>query len=446
MGSKQKSVIMILRIIVIVICLFSQLSSFVFANDKNVNNDMFAFLSSNKSKTRSNNIIIDRIWDLKGKIYRLPKGSVLISKGGLIKNGTLVGDGTQIKNTEPIFLNVRIKGKWNVPYITTKLFDDLSYDNSLRDVIALTNPSVKNTVTIEDGNYKLSVRDSDATALLISDNTNLIINGNLTLLPNSLSKYVIMRIRGNNVKISGKGSLVGDRQKHLGIKGEWGFGINVTQSKNVSITGLTIRDCWGDCIYIGKKSENITINNVNLRNARRQGVSIISGNKIRIKNSVICDIAGIAPEFAIDIEPNKNDTVKDVVIDNVKIKDCRAGLCISASSKKHACISKVIVKNSTIQGVTAKIPIYIGGAQNVVIKNNKIWHSQKSNICQIRRNKNIFFHDNSFYPKEYVFDNIDGVSIKNNVIYGNRIAKEKSDVKSRNLIIKINKENKRISK
>ena len=161
---------------------------------------------------------------------------------------------------------------------------------------------------------------------------------------------------------------------------------------------------------------------------------------------MICDIAGIAPEFAIDIEPNKNDTVKDVVIDNVKIKDCRAGLCIAASSKKHAYISKVIVKNSTIQGVTAKIPIYIGGAQNVVIKNNKIWHSQKSNICQIRRNKNIFFHDNSFYPKEYVFDNIDGVSIKNNVIYGNRIAKEKSDVKSRNLIIKINKENKRISK
>ena len=48
--------------------------------------------------------------------------------------------------------------------------------------------------------------------------------------------------------------------------------------------------------------------------------------------------------------------------------------------------------------------------------------------------------------KEYVFDNIDGVSIKNNVIYGNRIAKEKSDVKSRDLIIKINKENKRISK
>ena len=341
-------------------------------------------------------------------------------------------------------MNVRIKGKWNVPYITTKLFDDLSYDNSLRDVIALTNPSVKNTVTIEDGNYKLSVRDSDATALLISDNTNLIINGNLTLLPNSLSKYVIMRIKGNNVKISGKGSLVGDRQKHLGIKGEWGFGINVTQSKNVSITGLTIRDCWGDCIYIGKKSENITINNVNLRNARRQGISIISGNKIRIKNSVICDIAGIAPEFAIDIEPNKNDTVKDVVIDNVKIKDCRAGLCIAASSKKHACISKVIVKNSTIQGVTAKIPIYIGGAQNVVIKNNKIWHSQKSNICQIRRNKNIFFHDNSFYPKEYVFDNVDGVSVKNNIIYGNRIIKEKSDVKSRDLIIKINKENKRI--
>ena len=446
MSPKLNSIIMILRITIIVIFLFSQAYTFAFVNDIYMDDDIFALVSNNISKTRSKNIIVDRIWDLKGKTYRLPKGSVLISKGGLIKNGILIGDDTQIKTSDPVFSNVRIKGKWNVPYISTKLFVDLSYDNSLRDVIALTNPIVKNIVTIESGNYNLSVRDNDDTALVISDNTNMIINGNLTLLPNNLSKYSIIRIVGKNVKISGKGSLVGDRQKHFGLKGEWGFGINVTQSKNVSISGLKIRDCWGDCIYIGGKSENITINNVYLSNSRRQGISITSGTKIKITNSIISDICGTPPEFAIDIEPNKNDTIGDIVIDNVKVRDCRAGLCIAASSKKHAYISKVIVKNSTIQGVREKIPVYIGGAQNIVIKNNKIWHSQRNNICQIRRNKNIFFHDNSFYPKEYVFDNIDGVSIKNNVIYGNRIAKEKNDARFRNSIIKINKDNKRIAK
>ena len=157
---------MILRITIIVIFLFSQAYTFAFVNDIYMDDDIFALVSNNISKTRSKNIIVDRIWDLKGKTYRLPKGSVLISKGGLIKNGILIGDDTQIKTSDPVFSNVRIKGKWNVPYISTKLFVDLSYDNSLRDVIALTNPIVKNIVTIESGNYNLSVRDNDDTALV----------------------------------------------------------------------------------------------------------------------------------------------------------------------------------------------------------------------------------------------------------------------------------------
>ena len=40
-----------------------------------------------------------------------------------------------------------------MPDISTKMFKDLDYDNSLRDVMALTNEKIKNKVTIHKGVY-----------------------------------------------------------------------------------------------------------------------------------------------------------------------------------------------------------------------------------------------------------------------------------------------------
>ena len=113
----------------------------------------------------------------------------------------------------------------------------------------------------------------------------------------------------SDITISGNGSIIGDKDAHKGKDGEWGMGIQIMNSKNVTINGLNISNCWGDCIYIGGKSSYISIVNCNLHHARRQGISVTNAYKCKIDNCKIYDIAGTAPEYGIDFEPNADCTV-----------------------------------------------------------------------------------------------------------------------------------------
>ena len=93
-------------------------------------------------------IIIDKDVDLKGNVCKIPVGNTLVFKGGILKNGVLNGRMTKIECKGKAFNRVTIKGGWDVPEISTNLFADLNYENSLRDVVALAHPKVKNRVVI----------------------------------------------------------------------------------------------------------------------------------------------------------------------------------------------------------------------------------------------------------------------------------------------------------
>lgn len=77
------------------------------------------------------------------------------------------------------------------------------------------------------------------------------------------------------------------------------------QSCNVIIDGVTIIDCWGDCIYVGSGLSNVKIRNRYLSHARKQRISVNSADGVTIKSCIIADIEGIGPQYAIDTEPNK---------------------------------------------------------------------------------------------------------------------------------------------
>ena len=142
-----------------------------------------------------------------------------------------------------------IKGVWIVPKISTRMFHDLSKDNSLRKVIALTNKKIRNEVTIESGLYNFEFKKNEESGLLLEDNTVLILKGTLTITPNHFVNYQIIRIFGKNIVIMGGGKIIGDKSKHIGNKGQWGMGIDVYKSNNVVIKELSISNCWGDYIY-----------------------------------------------------------------------------------------------------------------------------------------------------------------------------------------------------
>ena len=302
-------------------------------------------------------VVIDKDIDLSGKVLSLPKGVTLIFKGGVFKNGVIIGSNTKIKCKKQAFDHVEIKGSWNVPMIYSTWFKDLSYINALQNVIALTNRNVKNEVHITGGNYLVKVNKNGQTCLSITDNTELVLNGTVRLLPNSFSNYNIIDVIGNNVRIFGTGTIIGDKHAHTGTTGEWGMGINIKKATNVSISGLNIKDCWGDCIYIGNDSEKVLVDKCTLDHGRRQGISVTSGNQITLKNLKITNVFGTNPQYGIDIEPNKNGVVDNVRMKNIIIDNCKGGILVWGKAE-GAKVGNIIIEDCKISNILL-VPINI---------------------------------------------------------------------------------------
>lgn len=163
-------------------------------------------------------------------------------------------------------------------------------------------------------------------------NTTLQMSPGTILKAKSNSKSVSKVIRvynSDNVEIRG-GSILGDRDTHTGTTGEWGYGISVMGSRNVTISDLTVTDCWGDGINIQRltatgydianASVNILVERViSLRN-RRQGMSIESGVNVHVKDSTFNDTNGANPQAGIDIEPPTDQGI----IQNIRLTNITA--------------------------------------------------------------------------------------------------------------------------
>lgn len=312
--------------------------------------------------------------DLHGKTLILPQNVTLVSKkGGLIRNGHLKGNGTRINGKATLFDYVKISGTWIVPIIRTSLFAHLDYDNSLKDVIALSNPLVKNKIIIDRGEYHVSAVNNGDVILVLNNNTEMILYGKIRLTPNTYPSYSILGLFGNNIRIHGKGSVYGDKQSHLGKDGEWGMGIYVTGG-NVSIKDVSVSGCWGDCIYVRTRSDKILIENCNLSDGRRQGISITSARDVTIKKCMISNVSGTLPEYAIDVEPNKDEIVDNVIIKNVTVEKCRGGFLVYGKAS-GARVGKVSINGCKLIDIP-KMPISFqkcdsGVVDNCIFKNCK---------------------------------------------------------------------------
>ncbi len=295
-----------------------------------------------------NTILVEHDVNLNGGVCQLPKGMSLYQKGGVISNGTLIGNGTEIKGRGIIFDKIIIKGNWNVPDISTRLFANLDDVNSLRQVVALAHPNVKNIITIEKGNYQVKAEKDADVCIPLCSNTNFVLNGSVRLEPNDFAKSDIIQVKGENIHISGNGIIKGDKFSHTGEKGEWGMGINFKGATNSSVSGLTIQECWGDCIYVGGKSNNILIEKCKLNHGRRQGMSVTKADGVTIRDCKITKVKGTSPQYAIDIEPNRWDSVNHVLIENVQVEDCMGGFYVTRHVRKEGA-KKPWVGNVTIR-------------------------------------------------------------------------------------------------
>jgi len=68
----------------------------------------------------------------------------------------------------------------------------------------------------------------------------------LHAIPNAAPRsYVLLVQAVHDVTISG-GRIVGDRDRHLGLEGEWGHGIAIYDGVRVVVRDIHISRCWGD--------------------------------------------------------------------------------------------------------------------------------------------------------------------------------------------------------
>lgn len=328
--------------------------------------------------------VLNKKVDLKGQTYKFPTGTTIIVDGGYFFNGGLIGEETKIEGGGCLFDQICIGGSWNVSNISTSMFRDLSDVNSLKNVMALASPNHSNKIIIENGDYLLSAVASSA-VVNIPSNTEVELRGNIRLLPNDFTRfYVIGIIQAENVEIKGSGAIYGDLKKHYGTEGEWGHGIYVASSRNVKISGISVNDCWGDCIYVGNNSNSIEIKKCNISYGRRQGISITSANDVKIEYCNIINIGGTNPGCGIDIEPNKESRVDQVVLNQVSISNCYRGISVGCSGS--AFIGKVIIRNCNIFKTENKSPIMLRNADDVTIERCYVESDTRNAITAVRVN------------------------------------------------------------
>lgn len=236
-----------------------------------------------------------------------------------------------------------------------------TYRISNGDVSIFDGREVRNgTLIISEGDYLLRVKKNGASCLRIGDSTELIIDGTLRLAPNDFKQYDMIRIVGKHVKIHGKGCLIGDKFTHTGNEGEWGMGINFRGATDATLSELTIKDCWGDCVYVGKKSGKVIIEDCHLDNGRRQGISVTDADSVIIRNCNISNVSGTFPQYGIDIEPNRNCSVNYALIENVDVTDCEGGIraLVPKAGKGNAFIGTVEIFNCRVSA-KSRYPIHL---------------------------------------------------------------------------------------
>ena len=122
--------------------------------------------------------------------------------------------------------------------------------------------------------------------------------------------------RQNVILRGGEGSVLRMRKSDYHAepyqKAEWRHGVNIRSSERVTIERLSICDTGGDGIYLGVAKAGVPCRDIVIRNVvcdgnNRQGISVISADRLLIEDCALINTSGTAPAAGIDFEPNRAD-------------------------------------------------------------------------------------------------------------------------------------------
>lgn len=167
----------------------------------------------------------------------------------------------------------------------------------------------------------------------------------------------------SNVIVQG-GKIIGDKATHVQISQptyEFGHGIGIQNSTNIVVRDMEICDCIGDGVILNYAgNSDITLDNLTIHDCRRQGVSLTSGDGVVISNCKIYDISGTNPQSGIDIEPDGNKSVTNVIIDGCNIRDTVGASVIVTNASN-------VIDQIHINGCLLDYVLFLGGSNVTMV-------------------------------------------------------------------------------
>jgi len=214
-------------------------------------------------------------------------------------------------------------------------------------LIESTETPVINLIGIKDGVKKLEIANVGLKKLI-----------NISKAQYDSSDSFILYFNGQTYKYSYPHAALyipnGDTRNKVYPTHEFGAGITIKNSKNVIIENLSIREVTGDCIALSgpqtTPNVNTIIRNCILQYSRRNGLTLIQGNGVLVKDTTISYIKGTTPSSGIDIEPDSSQICDNVVIDNVIINNCYNYSVISSTNGTNNILKKIALKNCNLAG------------------------------------------------------------------------------------------------
>lgn len=331
-------------------------------------------------KSANTNYIIKYIFDLNGASLAIPKNCILTFRRGEIKNGKIQGNDTKIKSGKQLILDkVNLYGTWENDTVYSEwlhFIPGVKSDNKVefQNLMTLANGKTLTHLFMQTGIYYCSVA-KESSFIKVPSNVYWHNKATICQIGTDLTRYSLVLInKSNNVIIDG-GLFIGDVKRHIDKGGEWGHGIKVAGSSNVTLKNLSCNEFWGDGIDLIEGTyrtdiragetvcSNVIIDNVKCLRNRRTGLSIEAARNVVVRNSEFAYTGFLkmtAPGDGLGIEPwcKNEQKIYNITIDKCNIHDNKGGRDLSIQpniqyyykddNPQHHPKSRINVRNSKV--------------------------------------------------------------------------------------------------
>ena len=198
--------------------------------------------------------------------------------------------------------------------------------NSAMSITKINNLLSQNygTYIFKSGEYGVTSSEG----IVVKSNSHLIFEQGAIIVQKTLNAtgYDMVLLKNVENVVVDNVSIKGERPSHVGADGEWGHGITIYSSRNITINNPVVTETWGDGIYIGLKyweaysfdNSNILINHPVILDCSRNGISVCSSKDVEIVSPYFKGINRTAPMSGIDVEP-EHDTESGMFLGKVRV-------------------------------------------------------------------------------------------------------------------------------